>query len=88
MKYRGKGFHTLEELEEVIDDLLEEKYENRQNDENNKILLGKLSELIKEFYILFKEESKSKDSKLTKENIIKNLIKYIENFSRDNNFEL
>lgn len=88
MKYRGKGFHTLEELEEVIDDLLEEKYENRQNDENNKILLGKLSELIKEFYISFKEESKSKDSKLTKENIIKNLIKYIENFSRDNNFEL
>ena len=42
----------------------------RQNDENNKILLGKLSELIKEFYISFKEESKSKDSKLTKENII------------------
>ena len=29
MKYRGKGFHTLEELEEVIDDLLEEKYENK-----------------------------------------------------------
>ncbi len=84
MKYKDK----IEELEEIIDVLFEEKYENKQNIESNKILLDKLSELIREVYNSFKEELKNKDSKLTKEKIIKNLIKYIKTFSRDNNFKL
>jgi len=88
MTYRGKNYHTIEELEESIDELLEEKYLRKQDDENNKILLDKLSELIKEIYNSFKVELEDKDSDLSKERIIKNLIKYIENFSRDNNFRL
>jgi len=88
MKYRGKGFHNIEELEVIIDNIFEEKYENRQNEESDKIMLGKLSELIKELHFSLNDEINNKDSVLTKGDIMKNLKIYIEDFSKDNNFRL
>lgn len=73
---------TIESLEEEIEKLnskiIDLSFELNYNKQNE------LLELFREIYQNICDELKSKDSKLTKKQILLSLKKYLENFAKDN----
>ena len=87
MNFKGTGKHTIEELEEIIDDLFEEKRENDFDRKNEQLLLNELSELARDIYHSCKSLDDGQDTEVLK-TFKNNLATYIEGFARDNRFQL
>ena len=78
MKYLRRGRHTQEELEDIIDELLDEKHLNNEISTREKILIDYLK--------MLKSSCKSfKNDKLSTDDVIKNLNKSLVELFRDNN---
>ena len=85
MRYKGPGKHNTEDLEEIIEGLLDELNEKRIDDSFDGKLLDNLADLARELYSSCHVEPDSEDKA---SDICKNLKRYLEEFSRDNNFSL
>ena len=81
MKYLGNSRHTINELESIIDELLDDIYTNNETSSLEKILLDYLRSLRDNC-------STFKNDKLTGEEIIKNLKNSLNELFKDNNLYL
>lgn len=50
MKFKGPGKHNKEELEQIIDEMLNEKAETETKNKEDKDLLNHMSSLVKDIY--------------------------------------
>lgn len=87
IKYKGAGKHTIEELEEIVEDLktslIDLCFESNWSKEKE------LKELVSE--ILHSAKNVNKDFPeltLTPEIILTNIVNYIERFQKDHNINL
>lgn len=92
MKYKGSGKHSIEELEQIIDEMIEAKTDAQYETDSNKLMLSKTAEIIREIYEecvdLENHAYEFEEKKITGEKIVNNVRKYLERFSKDNKFKL
>lgn len=87
--YKGKGRHDISELEEIVEQLLEEKYDRRVDEDKIKIEHDNLAGLVREIHVSCKTAGDYETLKeVDTEVIIKRIKEYIEDFARDNKFRL
>jgi hypothetical protein len=95
MHYKGSGRHTQEELETIIDELLEAKAVAREIVEQDKVMLDQLSEFVREIYRsvngfveAVEAEPKWPYNKMEHTFNPGALREYIQQFAKDNKFDL
>ncbi|OQX76719.1 MAG: hypothetical protein B6D61_08365 [Bacteroidetes bacterium 4484_249] len=86
MHYKGYGKHTLEELEQIIDELQNDKIELEFEHKKTSSMNNELSQLVRDIY--FAAKNFDEGSKLTAINLANNISKNIEMFSRQYGFRL
>jgi len=85
MKYKGSNKHSIEELEEIKEDLLDNLNEQRIDAEYDNKLLSNLSELVRDIYF---DCSRKFEDEITATLIFESLKTNLAQFAKDNNFNL
>ena len=86
--YRGKNKHTIEELDEIIEQFQDEIISLKSNLRRERNDANELRDLVREIYHSAKDLQNDKENKLEKEEILINIIKYFKEFSKNYNFDL
>ena len=86
MHFKGIGKHTLEELEQIIDELQNNKIDLEFEHKKISSMNNELSQLVRDIYFAAKDFDK--ESKLTAIDLANNVRKNIEMFSRHYGFRL
>jgi DNA repair ATPase RecN len=86
MHYKGTGKHSVEELEEIIDEIRTKLIDLEFDHERIKSMHNELSQFIRDMYYAASELEK--ETKLTGSEVAKNIKKNIEEFSRQYGFSV
>lgn len=89
MVYKGKNKHTQEELEEIIDSLKEKIIDLEEDYKREKLISNEAKDLIRDVYDSAKTIQKyNNENNLSVEDILTNVIKNFEGFSKNYKFKL
>jgi DNA repair ATPase RecN len=86
MHYKGTGKHSVEELEEIIDEIRTKLIDLEFDQEQIKSMNNELSQFLRDIY--FAASELENDSKLTGSEVAKNIKRNIEDFSKQYGFPL
>jgi DNA repair ATPase RecN len=86
MHYKGTGKHSVEELEEIIDEIRTKLIDLEFDHEHIKSMNNELSQFLRDIY--FAASELENDTKLTGSEVAKNIKRNIEDFSRQYGFSL